>query len=97
MAGWIEAALWFGFDVTHSRIVGTETVLIALLEEPEWMIDMFHTQLDMNIVLFDMVWDAGYRFDCMHWWDDMGYKLIPFFSNSVYWEILQPVHKRAVE
>lgn len=94
---WIQAGFWFGFDITHSRIVGTETLLIALLDEPEWAMDMFNTQLDLNIALFDMIWDAGYRFDCMRWWDDMGYKKTPFFSNTVYRELLMPVHKRAVD
>lgn len=94
---WIQAGFWFGFDITHSGIVGTETLLIALLDDPEWAMDMFNTQLDLNIALFDMVWDAGYHFDCMRWWDDMGYKHTPFFSNAVYRQILKPVHKRAVD
>ena len=28
---WIEAGFWFGFDVTHSQMVGTETLLIAIM------------------------------------------------------------------
>ena len=34
---WIQAQLWFGFDVTHSWMVGAERVLLALLEQPAWM------------------------------------------------------------
>ena len=94
---WIQGNFWFGFDVTHSWMVGTETLLIALIENPEWAKDMFNTYLDMCIAQFDMVWDAGYRFDSIFWWDDMGYKNTPFFSNSMYQELLKPVHKRAVE
>jgi len=94
---WIEAGFWFGFDVTHSWFVGTETLLIALLEEPEWCVDMFNTFLDMDIELFDMIWDEGYTFDCIRWPDDMGYKHYQFFSVKTYRELLKPVHKRAVE
>lgn len=94
---WVQCVFWFGFDVTHSHMSGTETILIAMLEEPEWVSDMFNTYLDRNIALFDMIWDAGYRFDSMFWYDDMGYKNTPFFSNALYREILQPVHKRAVQ
>ncbi len=94
---WVQANFWFGFDVTHSWMVGTETLLIALIEEPEWVMDMFNTYLDMSIAQFDMVWDAGYRFDSIFWWDDMGYKNTPFFSNAMYRELLAPVHKRAVD
>jgi len=94
---WIQGIFWFGFDVTHSWMVGTETLLIALIEEPEWVKDMFNTYLDMCIAQFDMVWDAGYKFDSILWYDDMGYKNAPFFSNATYREILQSVHKRAVD
>ena len=94
---WIEAEFWFGFDVTHSWLAGTETILIAMYEEPEWVVDMFNTYLDMCIAQFEMVWDAGYRFDRIIWPDDMGYKNTTFFSPEMYRTLLKPVHTRAVE
>lgn len=94
---WIQAGFWFGFDVTHSWMVGTETLLIAMLEEPEWVQDMFNTYLDSCISLFEKIWDAGYRFDEIFWPDDMGYKGTAFFSNELYRELLKPVHTRAVD
>lgn len=94
---WIEAGLWFGFDVTHSWTVGTERVLIALIEDPEWCMDMFGHFLDVGMALLDQVWDAGYRFDCVSWPDDMGYKNTPFFSLQTYRDVLKPFQKRAVE
>lgn len=94
---WIQAPFWFGFDVTHSWTVGTETFLIALLEEPEWAVDMFNTYLDMCIGLFDQIWDAGYHFDSIFWWDDMGYKNTQFFSLDIYRSLLKPAHKRAID
>ncbi|MGC9521107.1 MAG: uroporphyrinogen decarboxylase family protein [Anaerolineae bacterium] len=94
---WIEAGLWFGFDVTHSWTVGTERLLIALLDNPDWCVDMFNHFLDVNIALLDAVWDAGYTFDAVTWPDDMGYKQNQFFSVRTYRELLKPVHKRAVD
>ena len=94
---WIQAPFWFGFDVTHSWTVGTETFLMALLEEPEWAADMFDTYLHMCIKLFDQIWDAGYHFDSIFWWDDMGYKNTQFFSLNTYRELLKPFHKRAID
>ncbi|MGF7142997.1 uroporphyrinogen decarboxylase [Anaerotaenia torta] len=94
---WIEAQFWFGFDVTHSWMVGTEDLLVALIEEPEWAVDMFQTYLDMCIAQFDMIWDAGYTFDSIYWPDDMGYKNTAFFSTAMYRELLKPIHKRAVD
>ena len=94
---WIQAGLWFGFDITHSWIVGTERLLFALMEDPDWCRDMFEHQLEVNLALLDMVWDAGYTFDCITWPDDMGYKGTQFFSVDMYRELLKPFHKRAVE
>lgn len=94
---WITAEFWFGFDVTHSWMSGTETILMALLEEPEWVTDMFDTFLNSCMDLFDQIWDAGYTFDEIRWPDDLGYKGATFFSSALYRELVQPFHKRAVE
>jgi len=94
---WIEAGLWFGFDITHSWIVGTERLLYAMVEDPDWCRDMFHHQLETHLALLDMVWDAGYKFDCVGWPDDMGYKGTQFFSLEMYRDLVKPFHKRAIE
>ena len=70
---------------------------MALVEEPEWCLDMFNHFLDMCIAQFEMVLDAGYEFDSIYWPDDMGYKFNQFFSKSMYRELLLPVQKRAIE
>ncbi len=94
---WITGGLWFGFDITHSYMVGTETLLMAMLEEPQWCMEMFERELDVSLALLQRVWDAGYTFDEVHWYDDMGYKNTQFFSMNVYRELLKPVHARAAK
>lgn len=94
---WIAADFWFGFDVTHSWMVGTERLLMAMVEQPEWVVDMFNHFLDVDLALFEMVWEAGYRFDEIRWPDDMGYKNSTFFSPEMYRQLLKPVHKRAAD
>lgn len=94
---WITGGLFFGFDNTHASIIGMENMLIALLEEPEWCSDMFHHELDVDLQLLQKIWDAGYIFDELHWYDDMGYKNTQFFSIDVYRELLKPVHQRAID
>jgi uroporphyrinogen decarboxylase len=102
-AGWKEAGHWiqlhlaFGFDLTHSSIIGTENLLFALAEDPEWCREMFEHELDMSLGLAQQIWDAGYRPDSIFWCDDMGYKGHQFFSIDVYREFLKPVHKRAID
>lgn len=94
---WIQADFWFGFDVTHSHMMGTENHLIAMYEDPDLVVDMYNTYLDCSIQQFTKIWDAGYRFDSIFWYDDMGYKGTTFFSNELYRELLKPVHKRAID
>ncbi len=94
---WITGGFWFGFDITHSGFVGTERLLEAMVEEPEWCIDMFEHELDVDIALMDRVWEAGYHFDELHWYDDMGYKNRTFFSLRMYRDILKHSHQRAID
>ncbi len=94
---WIQGTLWFGFDVTHARIVGTERLLILMVDDPELVIDMFSHQLNCSIQLLEMIWQGGYTFDAVSWPDDMGYRNGPFFSIDMYRQILKPVHKRAID
>ena len=68
-----------------------------MMEEPELIEDMFQTYLDRCMVLFDRIWDAGYHFDEIMWWDDMGYKGTTFFSPATYRSMVQPYHKQAVD
>jgi uroporphyrinogen decarboxylase len=94
---WISALGWFGFDVTHSWFIGTETELLAVAEDPEWCVDMWQTEQDLNFALLDRIWDEGCRFDQLFWCDDMGYKLNQFFSVRTYRNILKPIHKKAID
>lgn len=94
---WVQALLWFGFDITHSWTIGTERVLMALVENPSWLMDVFEHTLEVNLALWDRVWDAGYRFDSVFWYDDMGYKGHQFFSLRKYRQVLKPFHQRAID
>jgi uroporphyrinogen decarboxylase len=94
---WIAPVVWFGFDVTHSWMVGTERVLMALAEDPEWIVDMFRCELETELALLDMVWDEGYTFDSIFWYDDMGYKQNQFFSLRMYRNLLKPFHQQAID
>ena len=93
----LQLVTWFGFDITHSGMVGTEELLIGMFEEPEWVADIFETSLKVSLDLCQRILDAGYEFDGIKWYDDMGYKGSPFFSPALYRELLLPYHKKVVE
>ncbi len=94
---WLELGGWFGFDITHSWMVGTERLLMAMITQPEWVIDMYETFLNLDLQLMDYLLDQGYEFDSLRWCDDMGYKNNQFFSMDMYRDILKPIHKKAIE
>lgn len=94
---WISAQFWFGFDVTHARVTGTERMLMWMIEEPELVSDMFAHFLDMNIALFDRIIEAGYEMDEIFWPDDLGYKHSQFMSLQMYRDLLKPHQARAVQ
>jgi len=94
---WVDAKLNFGFQTVEAFLLGAERMLIALLEDPEWCVEMFNHYLDVDIALYEQVWDAGYHFDAITWTDDLGYKNGMFFSPKIYRELLKPVQKRAVD
>lgn len=94
---WVQAIGWFGFDITHSFFIGTERELLALAEDPEWCVDMWQTQQELCLTLLDRMWDAGYEFDQLLVYDDMGYKNNQFFSLRTYRNLLKPIHQRAIE
>lgn len=92
-----QLTVWFGFDVAHAHMAGTENILIGMYEDPDWITDIFDTYLTSSLNLCQKILDAGYKFDGIFWYDDMGYKGAPFFSNEMYKELLKPFHKKAVD
>jgi uroporphyrinogen decarboxylase len=94
---WITAGGWFGYDVTSSWFVGTERLLMALVTDPDWCADIFRHTCEVQLALFDMAWERGYRFDCLSWPDDLGYRNGLLFSPKIYRDIVKPVHRRACE
>ena len=93
----LQLVIWFGFDVAHSHMIGTENVLVGMYDEPEWITDVFDTYLTTSLNLCQKILDAGYEFDGIFWYDDMGYKGTSFFSPQIYRELLKPYHKKAVD
>jgi uroporphyrinogen decarboxylase len=93
----IMPSICFGFDITHSWMLGMETTLIALVEDPGWCREMFTHQLDTSLALLEMVWAGGYTFDGLRWPDDMGFKDKQFFSMQTYRDLLKPLQQRVID
>ena len=94
---WIQAQVEVGFNVVSAFYTGIDTFLVALMDEPEWCVDMINHGLELNLMFLDAIWDAGYEFDSVFWCDDMGYKGCAFFSAATYREFLKPAHKKLAD
>jgi len=93
---WITGVLWFGFEVTYSHMVG-DALFLAMIDRPDWVVDMVDTMLDSSIALLEMAWDEGYHFDGVMWYNDMGYKHAQFMSVQMYRDLFKAADRRAAE
>ncbi len=89
----VHISFAIGYDELSS-IAGPETLLPAMLTDPDWVADMFHTFMDLKLAATEEMLAAGYEFDGAFVYDDLGYRNGPFFSTDVYRALLQPEHKR---
>jgi uroporphyrinogen decarboxylase len=94
---WLAVAPWFGFDICNTRMCGTERIMLALAEDPEWCLDMFNSQLDLTLALLETMWDQGYTFDEFLWYDDMAYRRGLFFSPRMFRELIKPYQQRLID
>ena len=94
---WIVVAPWFGYDIVNARMCNTETILTAMADDPAWVMDMCNHGCDLTLALLDMLWDEGYTFDELMWFDDMAYKKGMLFSKAMWHQILRPYQKRTID
>lgn len=81
------------FEATW-RVCGPEMQLELLIDDPEWLLDMYKTDTDLVIWAFEELWSRGIEFDGMWVWGDVAYRSGPFMSPRMYQELVMPFHKR---
>lgn len=85
-----------GYDKTQG-FVGSERLLIAMAEEPDWAKDMFDTSVQLIIDAAEEMMARGFEFDGAFLFDDMGYRNASLFSPRMYRELLKPAHTRVCD
>ena len=85
-----------GYDKTQG-IIGSEALLMAMLDDPDWVADMFMAGVEIMIQNAEEMMASGYVFDGAFLFDDMGYRNGTLFSPADYRELLFPAHKRACD
>jgi len=85
-----------GYEATWRKI-GPEAVLMAIAEDPEWVMEMYEYDAEMILGFTRLYLEQGLEFDGAWLWDDLAYKNGPLFSPRAYREQLLPYHKRLTD
>ncbi len=79
------------------NLVGPETLMIAMVEDPEWAYDMFMTDARLCADIAEAFFQRGFHIDGGWVFDDLGHKERGFFSPQMYKELLWPAHRTIIE
>jgi uroporphyrinogen decarboxylase len=74
--------------------IGLETMLMAMVEDPDWPVDMMATHAQLIIDLYEGMKAAGMEFDGVWLSDDLGYRSAPLISPAMYRELVMPHHRK---
>ncbi len=86
----------FGYDKIQSY-VASEQLLMAIATEPDWVRDMYETDATLDIQMYEVMKEGGFRFDGAFIFCDLGYRNGLLFSPDHYDEQLRPTFQRLVD
>jgi uroporphyrinogen decarboxylase len=86
-----------GYDHNSASLLGPVRLLTAIVEEPDWVREIFMMQVDLAVAIVEELFARGIDFDAAYYYDDLGYRNGLFFSPRAYREVLQPAHRRVLE
>jgi uroporphyrinogen decarboxylase len=79
------------------KIIGDETFMVAMVEDPEWVRDIVEVQTDTVLRSFEGVLAEGVRPDGLWMYGDMAYNHSTVCSPSMYRDLVWPCHKRMAD
>ncbi len=86
---------WSGVNVFECMhpVSGHVGMLIAMLDDPEWLSDMTKTFAELTVELQKILFEEEGKPDGVWYYEDMGFKNAPFMSPAMYEEFIYPAHK----
>ena len=90
---WVRLVAAIGYDRVQT-IVGSERLLMAMIEDPDWVKDMFSTVAELVINVAEEMMARGFQFDGVLFCEDMGYRNALLFSPALYRELAMPCDRR---
>ena len=85
-----------GFEATRT-LIGDEIAMIAMMEDPQWIMDISDTVIDLSIQGYEQMLAAGAKPDGLWVYGDMAYNHATMCSPEMYKELLWPGHKRLAD
>ncbi|MBO3803619.1 MAG: hypothetical protein JTT11_07095, partial [Candidatus Brockarchaeota archaeon] len=82
-----------GYDKMQSYVASAR-LMLAVVREPDWVIDMYETDAKLAIEMCERMIRGGFDFDGAYLFCDLGYKNGTFFSPKHYEQQLHPVFKK---
>jgi uroporphyrinogen decarboxylase len=86
------ASFYTGFT-RACDMCGTDTVLMAMADDPAWVRDMLMTRAELCVRIAEQMMGRGFDFDAGWIWDDLGFKQRSFFSTDMYRDLVMPSHR----
>lgn len=84
------------FESIHP-VTGHVNMLMAMIDDPEWVRDMAMTYAKLHIALQKILFEREDYPDGIWYYEDMGYKGSPFMSPKFYCEFIQPAHVQTIQ
>jgi uroporphyrinogen decarboxylase len=82
-----------GYDKMQSYVASAR-LMLAVIREPDWVIDMYETDAKLAIEMCERMIRGGFEFDGAYLFCDLGYRNGLFFSPKHYEQQLHPVFKK---
>ena len=91
--------VWSGINVFECihPICGHENMLMGMVLDPEWILDMAETYANLTIELQKILFEREGAPDGIWYYEDMGFKERPFMSPQMYQELIMPSHKKTID
>ncbi len=81
------------FEQMHP-VCGHENLLMGMALDPDWIMDMVETYVNLTINHFEIIFHEDGLPDAVWLSEDLGFKDHPFMSPAMYKELLLPGHKK---
>ncbi len=89
---------WTGVECFEMAkdIIGHERMCTAMMDDPEWMADVYDTLADLAVSALGYLASRGVQYDGAWMYGDIAYNHGPFLSPRMYRDLVMPAHLKQI-